>query len=166
MTPRRTSVMRQTLSASIANTLMRGHMRDRSTLLCAAVALLGAGASVAEPVDLPGGGTGESESLTVDAPPVHRRLVDGRRRGSTEIVFITHRVSYAGLDLAMHAGVVELRRRIAESAQAACKQLPALAPLADFDTASCVRDAIRDATERADRVIAMAIVEHEFASAL
>jgi UrcA family protein len=138
----------------------------RSTLLCAALALLGAGTSIAEPVDLPGGGTEESEWLRVHAAPVHRRPVDGRSRGSTEIPFITYRVSYAGLDLAMHADVVELRKRIAESAQTACEQLAALVLLADLDTASCVREAIRDATERADKLIAMAIVEHEFESAI
>jgi UrcA family protein len=138
----------------------------RSTLLCAALALLSAGTSIAEPVDLLGGGTDEPGWLTVYAPSAHRRPVDGRSRGSTEIVFIAHRVSYAGLDLAMHADVVELRTRIAEGAQTACEQLAALVPPADFDTASCVRNAIREATERADRVIAMAIVEHEFASAI
>jgi UrcA family protein len=138
----------------------------RSTLLCAALALLSAGTSIAEPVDLLGGGTDEPGWLTVYAPSAHRRPVDGRSRGSTEIVFIAHRVSYAGLDLAMHADVVELRKRIAKSAQTACEQLAALYPLADFDTASRVRDAIHDATVRADRVIAMAIVEHEFASAI
>jgi hypothetical protein len=66
----------------------------------------------------------------------------------------------------MHADVVELRKRIAESAQTACEQLAALVLLADLDTASCVREAIRDATERADKLIAMAIVEHEFESAI
>jgi UrcA family protein len=142
---------------------MTGHVRDRSKLLCAALALLGAGTSIA---DLPGGGTTESEWLTVDAAPVHRRPVDGQSRGYTDFAFITYRVSYAGLHLAVHADVVELRKRIAESAQTACEQLATLVPLADLDTASCVRDAIRDATERADRVIAMAIVEHEFESAI
>jgi UrcA family protein len=141
-------------------------VRHRSTLVCAALALLSAGTALADPVDLPGGGTDESEWLAVDTRPAHRRPVDGQSRGSAEIAFIAHRVSYSDLDLATPADVVELRERIAASAQAACEQLAALVPLADLDTASCVRDAIRDATERADGVIAMAIVEREFASAL
>jgi UrcA family protein len=114
-------------------------MRYRATLLCTALALLGTGASLA---------------------------AERRNRGSTETAFVTQRVTYAGLDLAVQADAVALRQRIAASARAACEELAELVPLANLDTRACVRDAIRDAAKRADRVIAMAIVEHEFASAL
>jgi UrcA family protein len=150
----------------IAKPFMGGHVRHRSTLLCAALALLSAGTAMAEPIDLPGSIADDSEWLTVHARPAHRRPVDAQSRELSEIALIAHRVSYAGLDLATQADVVKLRKQIAESAQKACEQLSALAPLGAIDLASCIRDAIRHATERADRVIAVAIVEHEFESAL
>jgi UrcA family protein len=104
----------------------------------------------------------ETGWLTVHAPQVFRRPADGRAGAvEHELVGIEHRVSYAGLDLAMHADVLELRRRIVESAQTGCDQLAALSPLADLDTARCVREAIADAMVRAQRVVAAAMQAHD-----
>ena len=48
----------------------------------------------------------------------------------------------------MHSDVLELRKRIVESAQTACEQLQALSPL---------REAIDDAMVRAQKVVAAAM---------
>jgi UrcA family protein len=104
----------------------------------------------------------ESGWLTVHAPRVFRRPIDGAAgRSNTELVAIAHRVSYAGLDLAMHADVLELRKRIGESARTGCEQLAALSPLANLDTARCVREAVEDATARANKLVAAAIEAYE-----
>jgi UrcA family protein len=124
-------------------------------LFCAVTAFTACGGDVNDVTNEPW--------LTVRALRVPRLPGEGTpTHESTDLVFLAHRVSYAGLDLAMREDILELRKRITESAQTACNQLAVLFPLADLDTSSCVREAIRDATERADRVIAMAIVDHEF----
>jgi UrcA family protein len=100
--------------------------------------------------------------LTVHAPRVFRQPADGRGEVATnELVGIAHRVNYAGLDLAMHADVLELRKRITESAQNACEQLDVLSPLADLDTARCVREAVEEASVRMNELVAAAIAEYE-----
>ena len=95
--------------------------------------------------------------ITVQAPRVARQPI-GRTPADAmaELVSITHRVSYAGLDLAMYADVMELEKRISESAQTACEQLAALRPLLDLDTPACVEQAVGGAMARAEKVIAAA----------
>ena len=133
-------------------------MNARSKLLYGCLALLVGNAVLAEPDRPTNNVDDESGWLTVHAPRVFRRSDDGRA-GSTnnELVSIAHRVSYEGLDLAMHADVLELRKRIVESAQTGCEQLAALSPLAELDTPTCVREAIDDAMVRAQKVVAAAM---------
>jgi UrcA family protein len=133
-------------------------MNIRSKFLYTCLALLGGSSVFAEPDRPTQSVEDESGWLTVQAPRVFRLPADGRASGTNnELVAIAHRVSYAGLDLAMHADVLELRRRIVESAQTGCEQLAALSPLADLDTPTCVRDAIEDAMARAQKVVAAAM---------
>jgi UrcA family protein len=133
-------------------------MNTRSKLLCGCLTLLAGNAVFAEPDRATNNVDDESGFLTVHAPRVFRRPADGKAGGiNNELVSIAHRVSYEGLDLAMHADVLELRKRIVESAQTGCEQLAALSPLADLDTAACVREAIDDAMVRAQKVVAAAM---------
>jgi UrcA family protein len=137
-------------------------MTIRAKLLYGCLALLGGNSVFAEPDRPTQNIDDESGWLTVQAPRVFRRPADGRARGTNnELVAIAHRVSYAGLDLAMHADVLELRRRIVESAHTGCEQLAALSPLADLDAATCAREAIDDAMARAQKVVAAAMQDHE-----
>jgi UrcA family protein len=133
-------------------------MRTRAHVLHACLALLAASPVVAEPDTQTNSVEDESGWLTVHAPRVFRLPVDRRAGGTNnELVAISHRVSYAGLDLDMHADVLELRRRIVESATTGCEQLAALSPLADLDTATCKRESIDDAMVRAQKVVADAM---------
>ena len=133
-------------------------MTNRARSLYGVIGLVVCAAAFAAPDESSQSVVNESGWLTVQAPRVFRRAADGRHeRSNTDLVFIAHRVSYEGLDLAMHSDVLELRKRIVESAQTACEQLQALSPLADLDTATCVREAIDDAMVRAQKVVAAAM---------
>jgi UrcA family protein len=137
-------------------------MNNRLKLLCGCLTLLAGNPVSAEPDSPTQNVEDESGWLTVYAPRVFRRPADRRASGTNdELVSIAHRVSYAGLDLAMHGDVLELRRRIVESAQTGCEQLAALSPLADLDTANCAREAIEDAMVRARKVVAAAMAAYD-----
>ena len=100
----------------------------------------------------------ETGWITVRAPRVDRLVTESRGGvAPTEVVSLTHRVDYRGLDLAMHSDVRELYRLINESAETACAQLAALSPLADLDTQSCERQARQGAWAQAQKVIDEAI---------
>lgn len=73
-----------------------------------------------------------------------------------EKVTITHRVSYADLNLATHAGAAELQRRVKETARAACKQLHELYPLEANDTFQCAKSAVAQASAQVENAIAAA----------
>jgi UrcA family protein len=94
--------------------------------------------------------------ITVVAPRLERESVGRTVTGRSEIVAITHRVSYAGLDLTKQADVKELEQWVGESAQTACEQLAVLYPVADLDTRACVREAVRDATVQVEQAVAAA----------
>lgn len=135
-------------------------MGNASRWLFGCCALLACGGVFADPTPVKNVAD-EIGWLTVHAPRVFRRPVDANTGGATtEWVAIARRVSYADLDLAMHADVLELRKRIDESARTGCQQLAALSPLADLDTASCVREAVREALERAEALVAAAMGTH------
>jgi len=71
-----------------------------------------------------------------------------------EDVVITHRVSYADLDLRTQAGAAELRRRVQETARVACKQLDDLYPLEEKKARECTQTAIADASPQVRNAIA------------
>ena len=137
-------------------------MNDRSKTLCACLAFLVSSAALADTGESTQRAVDESGWLTVHAPRVLRHQADSRTSDANklELVSIENRVNYAGLDLAMHADVLELRKRIVESAETGCAQLKALSPLADLDTAACEREAIDDAMERARTLVAAAMTPH------
>ncbi|HXY75696.1 MAG TPA: UrcA family protein [Steroidobacteraceae bacterium] len=79
--------------------------------------------------------------------------------GKIEQVTLTHRVSYADLDLASSAGAQELTKRIDAAATDGCKQLDTLYPLnppAAGDDQKCIKAAVDSATVQANKAIAAA----------
>jgi UrcA family protein len=95
--------------------------------------------------------------LVVVAPRLVRHEVGRTNSGSpVELVYLTRRVSYADLDLKVHANVLELEKRIEQTAREACKQLETLFPLSAADTPDCVGDAVDAAMKDARIAIAAA----------
>ncbi len=74
----------------------------------------------------------------------------------TEQVTLTHRVSYADLDLKTQIGAAELQKRVKETARAACKQLDELYPLEGKNERQCTKDAIAQASPQVEQAIAAA----------
>ena len=73
-----------------------------------------------------------------------------------EQVTITHRVSYADLDLKTEAGARALKRRVKETARLACKQLDDLYPLEEKNAPECTRETIAKASLQVENAIAAA----------
>ena len=97
------------------------------------------------------------EEITVVAPRQVTREVVGRSSSTgadIELVSLTRRVSYADLDLALHADVMKLEERINDTAREACDQLERLYPVASRDNRDCVGQAVGGAMQRVNEVIA------------
>ncbi len=73
-----------------------------------------------------------------------------------ERVTLTHRVSYADLDLSSHAGALALEERVKEVARLACEQLDKLYPLEEKNAPECIADAIAQASGQVQEAIAAA----------
>lgn len=94
------------------------------------------------------------EEVIVEAPRLVRKEVGrGDLGGKVELISLTRRVSYADLNLAMHADVMKLEQRINDTAKEACGQLAQMYPLADPKTPNCVRQAVDGAMKQAQKVI-------------
>lgn len=123
-----------------------------SVVACAAAGVLvGALAAWSQPVRV---GDPIFE-LTVVAPRLVRQEV-GREPATgspVELVSLTRRVSYSDLDLALHANVLELERRIEATAREACVQLARLFPLSDPKTPDCVAEAVAGARAQAQQAV-------------
>lgn len=132
-------------------------MKTIAMLVATCAGALGATAAFAEGTPRANGLDDGSDWLTVHAPRILRRPAARGISSNEQIVYLSNRVNYAGLNLALHADVLELRRRIVESATVSCEQLAVLSPFADLDTAECVREAIDDAMVRAREVVAAAM---------
>jgi len=126
-------------------------------LLSVSTSLLATGAAVAQQEDAErtGGEAQVEELIVVEAPRVVRvgRSPSG---APVELISLTRRVSYADLDLKLHADVRELERRINATAEEACMQLAELYPLSDTDMPTCVRQAVAGAMAQAEEAIAAA----------
>lgn len=92
--------------------------------------------------------------LVVVAPRLVRHEVGRTSSGSpVELISLSRRVSYADLDLKVHANVIELDKRIENIAKEACEQLATLFPLSESSTEDCVDDAIDGAMAQARAAI-------------
>ena len=66
----------------------------------------------------------QTEEVTVQASRTVEKHVGHTSTGIPIVdVSLAYGVSYAGLDLASHAGVMELEKRVNDAAQQACKEL-------------------------------------------
>lgn len=73
-----------------------------------------------------------------------------------EQLTLMRHVSYSDLDLATYSGATELKKRVRDIAQKACKQLDDLHPLEGKSTPECVSKAVADASLEVDAAIAAA----------
>lgn len=71
-----------------------------------------------------------------------------------EEITVTHRVSYADLNLTTQAGAAELKRRVKETARAACKQLDELYPLEAKNVRECTNIALAKVSPQVENAIA------------
>lgn len=99
----------------------------------------------------------ELPTITIGAGVVTKTNIGTSSSGvPLEKVTVTHRVSYADLDLATEARAVELQKRVRETARAACRQLHELYPLEANDAQGCVKMTLASATAQVDNAIAAA----------
>src|ERR1700693_5882254 len=109
-----------------------------------------------------GSQTSEStEEITVTAPHLVQRQVVGRSMigAPIEVISLSRKVSYADLDLTTPEGWAELRKRVSDTAKAACKQLDMMYPDSDLFQATpsdqnCVKTATKDAMDLTEQIIA------------
>jgi UrcA family protein len=87
------------------------------------------------------------EEITVQGTRSTTVTLQGRTASGIPIkdISMSYGVSYAGLDLVSHAGVVELQRRVTEAALAACKEIGRQYP----DSAPSEADCAKAATDKA-----------------
>ena len=102
-----------------------------------------------------------SEEITVTAPRLVQRKIVGRSMigAPIEVISLSRKVSYADLDLTTPEGWAELRKRISDTARAACKQLDTMYPDSDLFQATpsdqnCAKTATKDAMDLTDQIIA------------
>lgn len=100
----------------------------------------------------------ELPTITIGAGVMTKSVVG--RSASTgapiEQVTVSHRVSYADLDLATQTGAAALEQRVKETAVAACKQLDRLYPLEAKNERECTSAAIAQASPQVENAIAAA----------
>jgi UrcA family protein len=97
----------------------------------------------------------QAKEVTVSAPEVTRERVGraGATRAPIDLITVTHRVSYADLDLTKAADDATLRSRIEEAARSACSQMRQLVRNERADP-RCVQNAIDRGMEQVRAAIA------------
>jgi UrcA family protein len=85
---------------------------------------------------------------------MHGHHLEARREGG--LVTLSERLNVADLDLSTPTGAHQLRARINDSARAVCQQFELLSPTSDSSYASCVRDAVAEATKHTDELVVAA----------
>lgn len=98
------------------------------------------------------------EEITVVAPRTVTRKTVGRASDGAkiELISLTRRVDYSDLDLAAHADVMTLQKRIDDIARQSCDDLAQMYPLSDDRTPECVRQAVASAKAQVDQAVAAA----------
>ncbi len=96
------------------------------------------------------------DEITVVAPRMVTRKVVGHSDvgAKIELISLTRHVSYADLNLALHADVTTLHKRIDDIAAESCKQLARMYPLSDPHTPNCIKEAVASAKSQTDKVVA------------
>jgi UrcA family protein len=98
----------------------------------------------------------EVREVTVTAPEVVRHEEARQPSGAfTEVVSISHHVSFADLDLKKASDASVLEQRVRDAADLGCKQLRTLYPLVPDDP-DCLKKATASGMEQAQAAIAAA----------
>ena len=93
-------------------------------------------------------------TITVEAPAITQRAVGHNAAGTPlEQVTVTHRVSYADLNLTTHTGAAELKARVRHAAREACRQINDLYPMQRVNTDDCVARAVADSSRQVHEAI-------------
>ena len=97
-------------------------------------------------------------SVTVQATRVVSQKTVGRTASGIPIVDISlsYGVSAKGLDLASHAGFMELEKRVNDAAKSACQELSRQYPEATPSDADCAKNAAAKAMVRVNELAAAA----------
>lgn len=99
----------------------------------------------------------ELPPITIGAGVITKTHIGTSSSGiPTEEVTVTHRVSYADLDLTKQIGAAELQKRVKETARAACKQLDELYPLEAKNVQECTKITVAKASPQVENAIAAA----------
>jgi UrcA family protein len=99
----------------------------------------------------------QTNELTVQASRTVEKQVGRDSHGLAIVdVSLSYGVSYAGLDLASHADVMELRRRVDGAAQKACKELIRQYPIPTETEAQCIKAATERAMLKANELVSAA----------
>jgi len=104
----------------------------------------------------------KTEEFIVVGAPIERSRVVGRSAttgADIEEIELKRQVSYADLDLSMHADVMTLQTRIEDTAKESCKELSDMFPLNPSNSseiATCTRKAVDSANEQLQAAIAAA----------
>lgn len=97
------------------------------------------------------------QTVVVEAAVMTKTVIGHSDLGAPmEQVTLTHRVSYADLDLATHSGALALEQRVKETARIACEQLDKLYPLEEKQAPECIREAIEKSSGQVQAAIAAA----------
>lgn len=95
----------------------------------------------------------EMEEIVVTGRRIVTRTVTRTPIGANvSEMTLSYRVGYGDLDLRTNAGRSELERRVADAAQAACKEIGRVYPMAEPDDAECTRITRSRAMERVREV--------------
>jgi UrcA family protein len=100
-----------------------------------------------------------TEEVTVTAAGVVEKDAGGAPGGARVLnMSFSYAVSYKGLDLASHAGAVELQKRVKNAARDACKEISRQRPLAHLtpDEDGCAKAAADKAMISVNELIAAA----------
>lgn len=112
------------------------------------VAMLGGAAAAEQAASL--------QEVTVQAERATSTVVGRTSSGMPiELIELRHRVSYADLDLATHAGATALEKRVTDASAAACKELDKLYPL-ESKEANCAKKAADGAMPQVHAAVAAA----------
>jgi UrcA family protein len=98
------------------------------------------------------------EEITVIAPwSVTKEVVSQTPAGGKEeLISLTRHVYYGDLDLAKHADVMTLEKRVSDIAKTSCDQLAKMYPLSGPNPPNCAEKAAASAKAEMDKAIAAA----------
>ena len=99
----------------------------------------------------------EMGEVTVQASRVVKKVIGRTSSGvPIEDISLSYGVSTTGLDLSSSAGAAELKKRVTEAANAACKELGRQYPEATTTDAECVKNATDKAMVKVNDLVAAA----------